>query len=546
MAKTRALSFSSRVRFLGRHSSPRSLTELDHLACCGASADRSFATLHVLDAAETQSAGKSIEHLGRQRPDAFPSLWLEAAFVFSIAMSQILVEYFVSGLNVLLPVLIKDLDIPSHATVWPASIFSLVTASTLLVFGRLTDKYGGFRIYVIGFGWLTICSVVAGFSSNLVMLTISRACMGFGTGAFLPSGTMLLGNIYRPGPRKNIVFSIYGASAVIGFFIGILCAGIAGEHSQWRLYFWIGAGFALLATTAAYFSIPPSSTETREEVHMDWLGAAFLVPGLFLVTFAVTNGSHAPHGWSTPYIPMMLVFGVILLGFATYVEGWRASQPLLPFDIFNVPYMKPLCIVVLLNSGTYGVYLFYGIRYFEAAMRATTLQVAAWFTPMVIAGLGLTSAGALYHLISGTGLLVLSGVGWIISVLLLAVIPIGGNYWAFIFPSMVCSTIGIDLTFNIANIFITTNVPSAGQGAAGALIWSLSNFGVALLLGFADIIDSKAKDDVRGQKSVFWYSVICTVVALSIVICFVRVKSARAEMTMDEKRLAEQRERQHG
>lgn len=178
-------------------------------------------------------------------------------------------------------------------------------------------------------------------------------------------------------------------------------------------------------------------------------------------------------------------------------------------------------------------------------MRATTLQVAVWFTPMVIAGLGLTFAGALYHHISGTGLLVLSGVGWIISVLL-AVIPIGGNYWTFILPSMVCSTIGIDLTFNIAKIFITTNVPSTGQGAAGALIWSLSNFGVALLLGFADIIDSKVQDEVQGQKSVFWYSVICTVVAPSIVICFVRVKSATAEMTMDEKRLAEQRDRQDG
>lgn len=109
---------------------------------------------------------------------------------------------------------------------------------------------------------------------------------------------------------------------------------------------------------------------------------------------------------------------------------------------------------------------------------------------------------------------------------------------------MICSTIRIDLTFNIANIFITTNVPSERQGAACALIWSLSNFGVALLLGFANVIDSKVQDEVRGQKLLFWYSVICTVVALSIVICFVRVKSARAEMTVDEKRLAIRRERQ--
>jgi hypothetical protein len=63
------------------------------------------------------------------------------------------------------------------------------------------------------------------------------------------------------------------------------------------------------------------------------------------------------------------------------------------------------------------------------------------------------------------------------------------------------------------------------------------------LLGFADVIDSKVPDEVRGQKLVFWYSVICTVVALSIVICLVRVKLARAEMTINEKKTSQAEEK---
>lgn len=91
-----------------------------------------------------------IERLGRERPPSFPTARSEVAFVFPIMMSQNMTEYFVSGFNVIIPTLIVELDIPESSSVWPASAFSLVIASTLLVFGRLGDMYGGFVVYVSG------------------------------------------------------------------------------------------------------------------------------------------------------------------------------------------------------------------------------------------------------------------------------------------------------------------------------------------------------------------------------------------------------------
>jgi len=79
--------------------------------------------------------------------------------------------------------------------------------------------YGGYPVFVAGFVWLTIWSLVAGFSTNEVMLNFCRALQGLGPGAFLPASVMILGSIYRPGPRKNLIFSIYGACAPMGFFV---------------------------------------------------------------------------------------------------------------------------------------------------------------------------------------------------------------------------------------------------------------------------------------------------------------------------------------
>jgi MFS family permease len=123
-----------------------------------------------------------------------------------------------------------DLDIPRSTQTWPANAFSLVVACFLLTFGRLADMYGGFPVYCAGMAWLALWSLIAGFSQNELMLDFCRAIQGFGPGAYLPSSLMLLGSVYRPGPRMNLVFSVYGAAAPFGFYVGIFFAGMSIYH----------------------------------------------------------------------------------------------------------------------------------------------------------------------------------------------------------------------------------------------------------------------------------------------------------------------------
>ncbi len=123
-----------------------------------------------------------------------------------------------SGFTVILPGLVQGHIIPESSSVWPASMFSLAVASTIFVFGRLADMCSGRRIYICGAVWLAVWSLVIGFARNKVLLDLSRAFQGIGASAMLPSGLMMMGRIYRPGRRKNIVFSIYGACAPFGFF----------------------------------------------------------------------------------------------------------------------------------------------------------------------------------------------------------------------------------------------------------------------------------------------------------------------------------------
>lgn len=269
-------------------------------------------------------------------------------------------EYFISGFNIILPALASALDAPPDAQTWPASVFSLVTGAFLLPFGRAADIYGGGIVFVSGLLWYTIWSLIAGFSQNYLMLNFCRALQGLGPAAFLPSGVMLLGSIYRPGPRKNLVFSLYGAFSPLGFFLGIFVAGLSGQYLPWNWDFWIGTIILSIVTTVAFFTIPRDHLAAKSDtVKMDWLGFITIVPGLLLVVFGITDSSHAPAGWATPYIYVTFALGVMLLCAAVYIEGQVAEQPLLPFSLFSSKYMGPLCVSLFFSYGVFGVYLYY-------------------------------------------------------------------------------------------------------------------------------------------------------------------------------------------
>lgn len=444
-----------------------------------------------------------------------------------------------SGFNVILPTLLVKLDIPQAGAVWPAGAFALVTAAFLLPFGRLADKYGAYPIFILGLIWFCVWSVIAGFAINELMLDFCRALQGLGPSAFLSSGVSLMSNMYRPGPRKNLVFSLYGGSAPLGFFFGIFIAGLTGQFLRFGWYFWIGAILLFTTTIAAILTVPNDFQEDKKmSVDMDWLGTALIVSGLILVVFAITDSAGAPTQWKTPYVYILLIIGSLLLGLATYVEGYVAKNPLLPFDLFCIPYIKPLFIAPFFSYGCLGIFLLYGTLYMQDIMGATPLQVSAWFSPMCVGGILVSILGGyVLHLIPGTMLVIVAGLGWTVPSVLFAVAPIGTNYWAYVFPSMVCATIGIDITFNVVNIFITTNLSSKRQGLAGALINSLLYLGIAFLLAFADFIQTETAGLglKRSYQNVFWYQLACAATALVILASFVRLRKAESDLTVDER-----------
>ena len=114
-----------------------------------------------------------------------------------------------------------------------------------------------------------------------------------------------------------------------------------------------------------------------------------------------------------------------------------------------------------------------------------------------------------------------------------------GNYWAWIFPATILSTIGIDLSTIYMTIFITTVLPAAQQGLAGGLINSVLHLGVGVILGLTDIVQS-ATFEKQGlglsYKNTFWFGVAAGGISLMLMAIWGKLPAAKSDMTADEKR----------
>ena len=220
--------------------------------------------------------------------------------------------------------------------------------------------YGGYIVFNAGMTWFGLWTIGTGFCQNFNSLVLCRAMEGLGMAAFLPAGLGLFGRMYRPGPRKNLIFSIYGALAPIGFYSGIIIGGLSQTLLSWRWYFWIAGILSAVFTIVAVLTAPKDYAEVRKmNVKMDWLGLVTIVPAITLIIYALTESAQAPQGWQSPEIVVTMVLGLAFMGGAVYVEGWVVDNPLIPPDLFKVQFMKRMLVLLFLIWGAFSIYLFY-------------------------------------------------------------------------------------------------------------------------------------------------------------------------------------------
>jgi EmrB/QacA subfamily drug resistance transporter len=213
---------------------------------------------------------------------------------------------------------------------WVFSIYVLVQAVTIPIYGKLADLYGRKPLLLAGTVIFLIGSMLSGAAWNMVALIVFRGIQGIGAGAIVPLVTTVAGDLYNVEERARIqgwISSTWGISAVIGPAIG----GFFAEYASWRWVFYINLPIGILAIFMVWTSL--HERVARRQHTIDYAGATLLAVGVGLIILETLEGG-VGWAWLSVQSILVVVVALVALGFFIWQER-RAVEPILPLWVLR-------------------------------------------------------------------------------------------------------------------------------------------------------------------------------------------------------------------
>ena len=462
-------------------------------------------------------------------PSNFSSPFQEAIFIFLIGLSQL---FSVGGLgNTAYSVqqIGQSFNAPSNGQkTWFLSAYALCGGVSVLVTGRLGDHIGHKQVFIFGWIWMSIWSLISAFAHNLVLFDFARAMTGVGNGELVPNSFALLARAFPPfSVKKNIAFAFLGFCAPSGYIFGGLIGAAFAENVTWRWGYWFWALGSLVVGIATFVVVPyriGSPIPGLSLRQFDYIGSVLGVAGLVLFGFAWSQASVV--GWQEPYTYTLLIVGIVLIA-AFAVSQSHVSAPVLPNSLWTRKGFTPVVTAMSLGWMSFGIFLYYTTIIILTVHKKLPLTAVAQMVPLVIGGLFATaSVGIFIPKVPAQYIFGVSMFFFFIGNLLMSFANYSDLYWAFIFPACLFVVGGPDLSFASSGIIVSNVVLPEEQGVAGSFIATVVQYSIAIGLGIAATVESHVnkggKDVMLGYRGAYWLGIGFAAVAFFVVVLFVR------------------------
>ena len=335
---------------------------------------------------------------------------------------------------------------------WFVAAFSLTVGTFILIAGRLGDMYGHKKLFVAGFWWYSLWNLIAGLSNyahSEIFFDVCRAMQGIGPAMMVPNSLAILGRTYPPGRRKEMIFSLYGATAPNGFLVGAVFGSLLAKFTSWPWEFYIMSIACFVFGTLAILVIPAGSKEEdqKHSTSFDYYGAFTGVAGLVL--FNVAWNQAPTVGWRDSSVIVLLIIGTICIGLFVLIER-RTAQALIPQGALSGKVGFVLGCIAL-GWSSFGIWVYYYYQFLENIRNLSPLEVVAGTVPVGISGCAAAlTTGYILSRLRTSYVMAISMLGFCIGSILVATAPVHQTYWANIFVATVVTPWGMDMSFPVS------------------------------------------------------------------------------------------------
>ena len=158
------------------------------------------------------------------------------------------------------PYIGKDLHASLSDLQWVTNSYLLVIAALLILGGKLGDRFGRRRVFLIGVVGFSLTSVAIGLVGTIDGVILLRGVQG-AFGALLPNTLALLKAAFPP-EELNRAVGIWVSASAAATAAGPIIGGIFVEHISWQSVFFINLPVGAVALVVGALVL----NETRESL----------------------------------------------------------------------------------------------------------------------------------------------------------------------------------------------------------------------------------------------------------------------------------------
>ena len=188
-----------------------------------------------------------------------------------IILVMLLLFVSIACANMLIPsygVIRIEFNIPEALIAIPDSFFLLTSATFALIWGYYTDRIDRTKVIIAGaFSW-TFGMILTGFSTNFIILMISRMASGIGLGCVIPVGYSIISDAIPPDERSGW-FGTLAVLSSISNGVGQGLSSFIGPILGWRFPFFLLSGISTGIIVILFFvKIPQRGASENELLDM--------------------------------------------------------------------------------------------------------------------------------------------------------------------------------------------------------------------------------------------------------------------------------------
>lgn len=239
-----------------------------------------------------------------------------------------------------------SLGVDAKAGIWMITAFTLAYACSMPILGKVADRIGRKRVYMVAIAFFGTGSLICGlsnFTNSFPMLITGRVIQAFGGGGIMPLATAEFGTGFpeeKRGMALGLVGGVYGIANILGATLGSAVLDWVGVQN-WHWLFFINLPICVTVIIAGLAALPKGEKKPIQRI--DVPGTIVLVVMVLSLLYSINNLNFFDFGntiTAANVFPFLIVFALLIPVFLKIEK--KAADP-----IFNTGYFRNKNIVLV-------------------------------------------------------------------------------------------------------------------------------------------------------------------------------------------------------